>query len=99
MKKFFLFVAAVAALSLASCGGGDASSTPDGNSQNPGIDPNAPGAQPPLQSNTSAPTVEENTASAAGATSTPATNEEQQKAAAESNQADNPEATNIDPNA
>ena len=40
MKKYFLFFAAFAALSLASCGGGDASSVPDGNSQNPGIDPN-----------------------------------------------------------
>lgn len=60
MKKFFLFIAAVATLSLVSCSGSDASSTTDGQSLDPGIDPNAPSAQPPQVSN-AAPSVEENT--------------------------------------
>jgi len=69
MKKILLFFAAVAAISLASCGGGDASSVPDGNSQDPGIDPNAPGAMPPQmntdENTTNAPTVEENNTTSA----------------------------------
>ncbi|MBR5639078.1 MAG: hypothetical protein IKW83_04870 [Muribaculaceae bacterium] len=40
MKKFFVLFAAVAALSLASCSNGDASSTPDGQSQATTVDPN-----------------------------------------------------------
>lgn len=47
MKKFLLFVAAFAALSLTSCGGSDTSSVPDGNSQATSIDPNDPNQAPP----------------------------------------------------
>lgn len=42
MKKFLLFVAAIAAFSVTSCGGGDASNVPDGNSQATTVDPNDP---------------------------------------------------------
>ena len=97
MKKLFLFVAAVVALSLASCSGGDASNASDNQSLDPGIDPNVPSAQPPQVSNAS-PTVEENVASTPSATGTSAVKEEQ-KAPADANKAENPEATNIDPNA
>ena len=99
MKKFFLFFAAVAALSLASCGGDNASSSvADGQSQNPGIDPNAASAQPPQVSN-NAPSVEENNASTPSTAASTVSKDEQQNSAAQANEAENPEATNIDPNA
>ncbi len=46
MKKFFLFAAALVALSLTSCGG-NSTSVPDGNSQATSIDPNEPNQAPP----------------------------------------------------
>ena len=58
MKKFFLFIAVIAAFSLTSCGGGETSSVPDGNSQATSIDPNDPNQAPPQMDNTSI--VEEN---------------------------------------
>ena len=54
MKKFFLFVAVVATLSLTSCGGGNASSEPDGNSQVTSVDPNDPNQKPPQMDEASA---------------------------------------------
>ncbi|MBP5687484.1 MAG: hypothetical protein J6X22_02435 [Muribaculaceae bacterium] len=47
MKKFFLFIAVIAAFSLTSCGGSETSSVPDGNSQATSIDPNDPNQIPP----------------------------------------------------
>lgn len=47
MKKIFLLFAVIAAFSLTSCGGGDASNVPDGNSQATSIDPNDPNQAPP----------------------------------------------------
>ena len=48
MKKFFLFIAAFAALSLTSCSNsGESSSIPDGQSQATTVDPNDPTQRPP----------------------------------------------------
>ncbi|MBR5118024.1 MAG: hypothetical protein IK100_05195 [Muribaculaceae bacterium] len=63
MKKFFLFIAVIAAFSLTSCGGGETSSVPDGNSQATSIDPNDPNQIPPQVEETSF--VEENTSTQA----------------------------------
>ncbi len=60
MKKFFLLIAAFAALSLTSCGGGETSSQPDGNSQATSVDPNDPNQAPPQVEATSVSVVEEN---------------------------------------
>ena len=58
MKKFFLLIAVIAAFSLTSCGGGETSSVPDGNSQATSIDPNDPNQIPPQMD--AASIVEEN---------------------------------------
>ncbi|MBO4721768.1 MAG: hypothetical protein J5629_02425 [Muribaculaceae bacterium] len=50
MKKFFLFIAVIAAFSLTSCGGGETSSVPDGNSQATSVDPNDPAQAIPQMS-------------------------------------------------
>ena len=68
MKKFFLLIAVIAAFSLTSCGGGETSSVPDGNSQATSIDPNDPNQIPPQMEETSI--VEESTSTPEGQVST-----------------------------
>lgn len=103
MKYFSLLIAAVAALSLASCGGdASSSSAADGNSQATSVDPNDPNQMPPQV------TDEQVSNSIQIEETTPEVNEqkspegEQQNTNVEPNQpqqTDNPQATNIDPNA
>lgn len=50
MKKFFLFIAVIAAITLTSCGGGETASVPDGNSQATMVDPNDPNQAVPQMS-------------------------------------------------
>lgn len=64
MKKFFLLIAAVSVLSLTSCGGGETSSAPDGNSQVTSIDPNDPNQMPPQMNEASAVEAEQSISNA-----------------------------------
>lgn len=98
MKKFFLLFAAVAALSLASCGGGDASSTPDGNSQATSVDPNDPNQQPPQTDNNAA-DQSVSDGQSQDATMDPNDPNHQPPQGTDNQQTTNPEATNVDPNA